>query len=335
MKVLHFVSSRGMGRGEVYVELVNSLATSMEVVLLIPKDSRYQERVSALVEVIEYSTYNSRNNPILLLDIYKKIKKIKPDVVHTHFSKASQIFNLLNTFLNLPHVATKHNPRKGKIYNRLPNVIAVSRAVKESIENENVKVIYNGISYENIKMPKKNDVFTIVAIGRLEKVKGFDILIEECAKLVFAFHLKIIGEGKERANLEVLIDRLHMHHKVSLEGFRHDVPQIIADANVVVISSRSEGFGMIILESLLYAKMLISRKVGAAEEILNPMFLVDDFNLAEKIEEVYRNEKKYRLAFKENAEKMKDRFLLESIAREHIMYYESIIQRERGNNSCN
>jgi len=335
MKVLHFVSSRGMGRGEVYVELVNALATSMEVVLLIPKNSHYLQRVSASVEVIEYSTYNSRNNPILLLDIYKKIKKIKPDVVHTHFSKASQIFNLLNTFLHLPHVATKHNPRKGKIYNRLPNVIAVSRAVKESIENKNVKVIYNGINLENIKMPKENDVFTIVAIGRLDKVKGFDILIEECTKLEFEFHLKIVGEGKERANLEVLIDALNVQNNVSLVGFRQDIPQIIADVNVVVISSRSEGFGMIILESLLYAKVLISRKVGAAEEILNPMFLIDDFDLAEKIEEVYHNEKKYRKAFKENAEKMKDRFLLENIAKEHKMYYENIIHAERGSDSCN
>jgi len=318
-----------------FVNLCNALSESVEVSVVVLEDSVAKDKFNDRVKVYTLTSQTSRYNPLLYIEFYKIISTIKPTLIHTHGAKASQIFNLLNTFLNLPHVATKHNPRKGKIYNRLPHVIAVSRAVKESIENENVQIIYNGINFENIKTPKENDVFTIVAIGRLDKVKGFDILIEECAKLEFEFHLKIIGEGKERANLEALIAKLHTKNNVSLVGFRQDIPKIIADANVVVISSRSEGFGMIILESLLYAKMLIARKVGAAEEILNPMFLVDGFNLAEKIEEVYHNEKKYRAAFKENAEKMKDTFLLENIAKEHMMYYETIIHIERGSDSCN
>ena len=318
-----------------FVNLCNALSESVEVSVVVLEDSVAKDKFNDRVKVYTLTSQTSRYNPLLYIEFYKIISTIKPTLIHTHGAKASQIFNLLNTFLNLPHVATKHNPRKGKIYNRLPHVIAVSRAVKESIENENVQIIYNGINFENIKTPKENDVFTIVAIGRLDKVKGFDILIEECAKLEFEFHLKIIGEGKERANLEALIAKLHTKNNVSLVGFRQDIPKIIADANVVVISSRSEGFGMIILESLLYAKMLIARKVGAAEEILNSMFLIDDFNLAEKIEEVYQNEKKYRKAFKENAEKMKDTFLLENIAREHIMYYETIIHTARGSDSCN
>ena len=64
--------------------------------------------------------------------------------MHTHFAKATEIF-ADNKLMRLPHVATKHNPRKGKVFNTLENIIAVSQGVADSISVSNVKVIYNGI----------------------------------------------------------------------------------------------------------------------------------------------------------------------------------------------
>jgi len=327
MKVLHYISSTGMGRGEVYVDLVNKLAKSIDVVLLIPKNSLYLERINPSVEVIEYNAYDSRISPLLLWEVYRKIKKIQPDIVHTHFVKASQIFNLLNRFLHILHIATKHNPRKGVIFNQLPHVIAVSNVVKESIQNNNVKVIYNGIEEEqNISPFSKNDTFTILAIGRLDKVKGFDILIQECVKLDFEFNLEIVGEGEERSRLEEKINVLKLADKVKLLGFKEDIPQRIANTDLVVISSHSEGFGMIMIESLFYAKMLISTRVGVAEEILPKQFLIEGYDIAAKITEVYNNSDAYQNAFDSLKNSMKKHFLLTNIADEHIAYYQKVLK---------
>jgi len=77
MKVMHFISSRGMGRGEVYVDLVNALSKSIQVILLIPKGALYKDRVEGTVEIIEYYVHNSRNNPLLFLELWWKIKAVK------------------------------------------------------------------------------------------------------------------------------------------------------------------------------------------------------------------------------------------------------------------
>lgn len=325
MKVLHFIASTGIGRGEVYVDLVNELCKNIEIILLVPKNALYKERIDKKIEVIEYSAYDSRKNPLLLIEIFWKIKKLKPDIVHTHFGKASEIFYFINKLLNLPHVATKHNPRKGKIFHKIQNVIAVSQGVRESIPNDKVKVIYNGISPIEVFSQKRDEIFTILAVGRLDKIKGFDILIKECAKLDFPFRLQIIGEGKERKNLEYLIHKLGLEENISLLGFRKDIPQLMKNADMVVMSSHSEGFSLVMVESIFYANLFVSTRVSGATEVLEEKFLFDEFNFSQKLNDIYRN---YTI-FKENylilTKKIQNKFLLEHIAKEHILYYQSII----------
>ena len=195
-----------------------------------------------------YSNIGSRNtraNPFLHWELYRLFKKINPDIVHTHFAKASEIFYYLNKALGIRHVATKHNPRKGRIYNKLKHVIAVSKGVADSVRHDNVKIIYNGI--HPIQLPDDasvNSVFTIIAVGRLEKIKAFDRLINECSKLEFDFNLMIVGEGKERGNLEKLATDLNIKDKVKFLGFRLDIPQLMQRSDVVVVCSHSEGFSL-------------------------------------------------------------------------------------------
>ncbi|HIQ27704.1 MAG TPA: glycosyltransferase [Sulfurovum sp.] len=334
MKVMHFISSRGMGRGEVYVDLVNTLSKSIETVLLVPKGALYKDRVEDNVEVIEYYAYNRRNNPLLFLELWWKIKSIKPDIVHTHFGKASQIFNVLNKVLKLPHVATKHNPRKGKIFNVLPHVIAVSNGVKESIKNDNVNIIYNGVQPIEVGEKRKNNIFTLVAIGRLDKIKGFDILIRECAKLDFPYHLQIVGEGEERKSLENLIHLLRLEEKITLLGFRKDIPQLMKDADIVVMSSHSEGFSLVMVEALFYANIFISTKVSGAVEILNEKFLIEGFHISEKVREIHQNYDRRVKYFRELGEINRNKFLLTHIAKEHIAYYQNILFQLEGERQC-
>lgn len=325
MKVLHFIASTGMGRGEVYVDLVNELCKNIEIILLVPKNVLYKERIDEKIELIEYNAYDSRRNPLLLIEILWKIKKANPDIVHTHFAKASQIFYFVNKFLNLPHVATKHNPRKGKIFNKIPNVIAVSKGVKESICNDNVKVIYNGIKPIEVFPQNRDNLFTILAVGRLDKIKGFDILIKGCAKLDFTFRLHIIGDGEERKNLENLIAKLGLKDKISLLGFRKDIPQLMSNADMVVMSSHSEGFSLVMVESFFYAHLFVSTKVSGATEILDERFLFDGFKFSDKLNDINHNYEQYKKEFSALRNKNKDRFLLSHIANEHIVYYQALL----------
>jgi len=326
MKVCHFVASEGLGRGDVWIDLVNRLADEVDVAVVIPADSRSPERIDRRVERFEYRSKNTRWNPLLHLELYGMFRRMKPEIVHTHFAKASEIFHGMNRFLKIPHVATKHNPRKGKIFNRLDHVIAVSKGVAESVTHENVEIIHNGLPIvpPSREIPR-GEVFTVLAVGRLEKVKAFDRLLEECAKLPFDYSLQIVGDGIERANLERLARELRIDDKVRFLGFRQDVPERMRNADVVVLCSRSEGFGMVVIESMYYARAMVSRQVGIAAEIFPEELLIEDFRIAEKLQAVHENPDSFVQRFTEFKTRYAPMFSIDRAARRHIEYYEKVL----------
>lgn len=87
----------------------------------------------------------------------------------------------------------------------------------------------------------ENKIFTILAIGRLAAIKGFDCLINELSTLAFYYKLTIIGGGPEKRNLERLIQGLKLREKIKLAGFRTDITAQVMNADLVVMSSHSEG----------------------------------------------------------------------------------------------
>nr|VFK77967.1 MAG: Glycosyltransferase involved in cell wall bisynthesis [Candidatus Kentron sp. SD] len=326
MKVCHYIASTGLGRGEIYIDLVNALCRHMDIVLLVPRDARFRHRIDQAIEVVEYRRADSRYNPFLLYELHKKFQGIAPHIVHTHFAKASLIFHRLNKSLRLPHVATKHNPRKGRIYEKLPHVIAVSAAVKASIAHGNVRIIHNGLVPEDISEPKtKNDLFTICAVGRLEKIKGYDILVRACSRLPFDYRLQLVGDGSERKALENLVKDLRIEEKIHFMGFRRDVPQIIHQSDLSVVSSHSEGFSLAALEAIFHGDVLLSTKTGIMPEILPENFLTDHERLGEKIADIAVRYEAYRREFLILKNQLKPRFLLENIVLEHMDYYRQLL----------
>ena len=331
MNICYFTCSTKYGGLEkVTVDIGNSISLNNNVIVLVPNGCQYKDKFSQNITLIEYKSLDRRLNPFLYLEVYFILKKYKIDLVHTHASKATQIFYYLNKFMKLIHVATKHNARKGKIFNKIKYVTAVSNDSAKTIKNDNVKVIYNGIQVLEIKdNTQKNEVFTITAIGRLDKIKGFDTLIKEFSKIKNSAILQIVGEGEEYNNLNSLIKELSLENKVSLLGFRKDIPTIINSSDLVVMSSLSEGFSIVMIESIFYAKVFISTKVSGCKDVLSSKLLIEDFNIASKIDEVIDNYQEFMCEFSELRNKYKDKFTLENISKEYFEYYLNILELER------
>lgn len=331
MNICYFTCSTKYGGLEkVTVDISNSISLNNNVIVLVPNGCQYKDKFSQNINLIEYKSLDRRLNPFLYLEVYFILKKYKIDLVHTHASKATQIFYYLNKFMKLIHVATKHNARKGKIFNKIKYVTTVSNDAAKTIKNDNVKIIYNGIQALEIKdNAQKNEVFTITAIGRLDKIKGFDILIKEFSKIKNSAILQIIGEGEEYNNLNNLIKELSLENKVNLLGFRKDIPTIINNSDLVVMSSLSEGFSIVMIESIFYAKVFISTKVSGCKDVLSSKLLIEDFNIASKIDEVIDNYQEFMCEFLELRNKYKDKFTLENISKEYFEYYLNILELER------
>lgn len=329
MRIVQFMASGNFGGAEkVFVELANSMADHHKVDALVIRNCQFTHRFSSDVNVVELKSNPTVNNPFLHYEIFNTLNTLRPDLIHTHSAKATQLVNRVNRFCSLKHLGTKHNDRKGRIFNRIKWVTTVSEKARESIRPSrggNVTVIHNGVIEEHVETSLKSEVFTMLGVGRLDKIKGFDLLLEQVAGLRFPFRLQIAGEGPEYSALQRDILALGLEGKVQLFGFREDIAQMMHDAHLVVISSHREGGPKVILEALLYAPVLVSTPVGAVPEVLPEKFQTSLHKLTSKIEDVYLNYSAYTKDFREIRDRKKSNFAFSKIVTEYDRAYQQIV----------
>lgn len=110
-----------------------------------------------------------------------------------------------------------------------------------------------------------------IAAGRLHFVKGFDDLLHAFARLreTLDARLIILGEGKERANLEALIRTLGLESCVQLPGRVGSIAPWMARADLFVLSSRREGLPAVMIEALALGMAIVSTRCPSGpDEIL-------------------------------------------------------------------
>ena len=111
----------------------------------------------------------------------------------------------------------------------------------------------------------------LVAMGRLGPEKGFDWLIEAFSRLSATFpdwHLIIYGEGRERPTLEALIREKGLEERIRLPGIEQHPEQALPHADVFVVSSRYEGFSMVLAETMAMGLPVVSFACSGPQEIV-------------------------------------------------------------------
>jgi glycosyltransferase involved in cell wall biosynthesis len=150
-----------------------------------------------------------------------------------------------------------------------------------NIDENKIKIIANGVDTNVFKptksdfrkkyLPKnKKDAFVILAIGRLHKEKGFDVLIKACSRLDFDFVLVIIGKGDEKEYLENLAKEHFIEDKiVFIERYEHDkLPDVYSSSDVVGIPSLNEPFGFVTLEAMACGIPVIGSDIGGMKDVI-------------------------------------------------------------------
>nr|WP_315083479.1 glycosyltransferase [uncultured Campylobacter sp.] len=407
MKIAYLCCSRFYGGVEkIVIDSLNELCKSEHAALIVPDRCEFLQRLDARVQIYQYKSRDKRYNPFLFAEIYRFLRSGGFEILHSHGAKAAQIGFVVEKFLSLKLVATKHNDRKAPVFDRVRNVIAASYKVATTI-NHAAKVIYFGIeprqefanheifarckdadgtanmapeetkdargdsaggtfasqnmagtvfasqdtpsggrvsqdtafnadasqnktssafvSQKGASAAAENFKFSIVAVGRLDKIKGFDLLIRAASELKFDFELKIYGQGGERQNLQNLIDSLNLQDRVRLCGFCDDVAAALSASHLHVISSRKEGFPVILIEGIFYSPVLISTRVGGISEILSEEFLYEAADLGAKIDEIYRTYGKSARAFAQKRAGLKQTLTLQNYINSLKNYYEELL----------
>ena len=171
-------------------------------------------------------------------------------------------------------------------FHRADLVIAQSRSMASDIETSGLHV------NDMVILPNPIDVIALqrgepcttplpgrpklVTVGRLAPQKGLDILLEAMVSVVRHWpgaHLTVVGDGDERVALESQVKRLGLESRVTFVGFRDNPHDFMRSADLVVSSSRYEGFANTTLEALALGRTVVGTSgPGANDEMIIPGF---------------------------------------------------------------
>ena len=224
-----------------------------------------------------------------------------------------------------------------KHYRKFDKIMCVSESVRDAfldkyngIDTSKVLVQYNPIDREKIitmskseSIIKKQGKFRMVAVGRLVEQKGFDRLMEVCANLRddgFEFEVIILGEGKERTKLEMLINSLQLLSIVKLPGYLSNPYSVMRTADLIVCSSRSEGFSTVLTEAMVLGVPIVSTECAGVKELFGDMkcgMIVENSTLAlyQSLKQVLINQEKL-VFYKANSIKRGSNFNLVKVMNE-------------------
>ncbi len=240
----------------------------------------------------------------LLLKIRRELRRIKPDIAHTHLmhadlfgwlgAKAAGIRTVISSRHNNDRF--RHHPfwrRISPILWRLTSGgIAISEAVKrfavqvEGAPEHKISVVYYGMAYRWIsddevhsarqgiraELQLEPDAMLLGMVCRLVEQKGIPYALAAfhsiCARFPRA-RLVIAGDGALAVELRRLGDALGISNRVHWLGWRSDAARLIAAFDIVLMPSLWEGFGLVLLEAMSKRAPIIASRVSAIPEVVS------------------------------------------------------------------
>ncbi|EEJ1386435.1 glycosyltransferase family 4 protein, partial [Salmonella enterica subsp. arizonae] len=170
---------------------------------------------------------------------------------------------------------------------------------KKICNSSKIKVIYNPSSYPILVNKKKRSEQIVLAVGRLTKQKGFDLLLRAWGGITKkeGWRLKIVGGGEELNSLKELAEQLNIHDSVIFESPTSEIVSHYKNADIFCLSSRFEGIGLVLLEAQSFGLPSLSFNCdyGPAEILNNNNgYLIPCFDIAqysEKLSELMQDNK--------------------------------------------
>lgn len=320
-----------------FEELCNQLPQHHEVHVI--AHEKYKERFDQNIIFHALDLSKGRRNIVILYQLCRMINQIYPDILHAHANKAVDMVASIKHFLrpSIKLIATLHSKkRKLKSFEKFDHIIGVSHEVLKELKNPHQSVVYNGI---DISPQEKNshflaqfgikDEFVISAVGRLEKVKNFPLLIRAIKDL--DVKLIIVGDGSEAESLKQLVKEISVEHKVVFTGFREDALNFVANSNICAISSEREGFSYVMAEALLLGIPIVSTDVGDMTRILPNDFVLPVNNEEKLTETLYFMKEHYQDILENYEQSFKfaaEHFTLDAMVKQVLNIYDDILNKE-------
>jgi glycosyltransferase involved in cell wall biosynthesis len=287
------------------------------VVVSLKKEGRYKNKLSLLnVKVYDLGfpeKFSLSSLHVLLFGVVKffyLIMRYKPQGIHSFLFQA----NFLSRFAKIllprikiicsERVAEREKPWQLKLLKWTDLLVDVILVNSEDLKNfvlrtqnvspEKVVVVENIIDVEEIKINNdkfyirkqlgiNEEDFFVLSIGRLHKMKGFDLLIEVvkdfseraknlcCSrKYIFA----VIGDGEEHRNLVEYAAKLQVKEYIKFLGYKENVYDYINACDLFLLTSYWEGAPNVVLEAAALKKAILSTNAEGVRDVVDDNFVI-------------------------------------------------------------
>jgi len=253
------------------------------------------------IDVIEAS-YSGYVHPSAVRAVLKGISTFQPDVIHVHLSRdlwcvaIAQLFTTVVPVVFSQHMVSdyrKRDPLHRWVWSKVDRVVANTSQIKAMtlqnawIDENRIQVVPHGIDTDRLKpsverrreLRARNEIqddqFVIGVVGRLDPKKGQCVFLDALSRLEkqsSAIGLLIGEETKgEPGYRKVLEDRaglLGLQDRVRFLGFIKDPGDYYPMLDLLVLPSRKETFGMVVIEAMAFGLPVVATNAGGVPEIV-------------------------------------------------------------------
>ena len=315
MRVLAVLDSTAEGGAEISLATIaphlKKYGVNLEVAFFYDRQGVNEALLAAAIPL--WHVRPGRTRVVTCLRLFRLIRNIKPDVVHTMIFEADVIGRTAASLARTPVISSiindMYRPRhrsepKPTLKYRLARLAdfvtsrfveqwhavtketAAAMAPRLKIDPNHIQVIYRARDLATVSQLNDSDRlairsdfglepadFVILAAGRQEPQKGFELLLEAIAEIVSSgrrVHLILAGrEGTSTARVKELITKLGLQEHVSTPGHRRDIMKLIFAADIVVMPSFWEGIGGLTIEVAAVGRMLICSDLPSLREVIS------------------------------------------------------------------
>ena len=297
MKALLLITRAELGGGQTHVvDLLRGLRDEFDLEVATGEEGYLTEmadrmgiRWHVLPDLIQ--PIRPMRDIMALHQCLRLFRRVRPDVIHVHTSKAGVIGRLAASLADIPCIFTAHTwcfaegtnwkwrvigtpleKLAARVSSRIITVSDANRdlALRHRIAApEKFVTVHNGIpdcpdraAHDSQQAPR------IVMVARFGEQKAQRLLVDALRNVTVPFHLTLVGDGPLRAAVERQVSAFGLNDKVAFLGQRLDIPQILAASDIFALFTRWEGFPISILEAMRAGLPVVASDVNGVHEAI-------------------------------------------------------------------
>lgn len=362
MKILHIINALEVGGAERLLvdalPLMKEKGHDVEVLLLQSTGDVFEDELKQQgIRVNAVNAWGGRYCPINILRMMRTMKDY--NVIHTHLfpsqywaAIAHGLNGMKNALVTTEHSTFNTRARHRlsswidrKIYSLYGGVICISEATAKFMrercpEKVAIRIIENGIRLpkpDELKAQKSrrgllenvpDDAFLLLQVARFTEQKDQACVIRAMKRLPENVHVAFAGYGVKQEECEALAHELGVEKRTHFLGMRSDVAELWKVANLGVMSSNWEGFGLAAVEGMARHRAVLASDVKGLADVVNfPELLFqkgDDAELARKIQHLMTSPDELKAWGEQCAERAK-LYSIEHMVNQYLEFYQRIL----------